>query len=216
MTHTNHRQGTVESLSKDYVIFVYAARGINNNGAGPKCQAFLHMAFQHEPVNAGSPQVGNLFTTSANELIEGTGGQTKAYAIFDTKKKAEALVRDITAADLGLSVIVSGLFNEVDSICRTAGIKRHTSQCSLGVWGKTEKLPGEQVMDIITMCGHGMVSSNLVRKLAVDVKKYRLSLQDAAGQLAKPCVCGVFNPRRAEDILREYIDGSLSGNNIYF
>jgi len=170
MTHTNHRQGTVESLSKDYVIFVYAARGINNNGAGPKCQEFLHMAFKHKPVNAGSPQVGNLFTASANELIEGVGGQTKAYAVFDTKKKAEALVKDITAADLGLSVIVSGLFNEVESICGTTGIKRHTSQCSLGVWGKTEKLPQEEVMDITTMCGHGMVSSNLVRKLAADVK----------------------------------------------
>ncbi len=214
MTHTNHRQGTMSSLSKDYVVFIYAARGINDKDAGPKCQKFLRMAFKHGPVNAGSPQVGNLFTSSANELIERTRGQTKAYAVFDNKEDAEALVKDITVADLGLSVIISGLFNEVDSICHTAGIKRHTSQCSLGVWGKTERLPEEAVMDIITMCGHGMVSSNLVRKLAADVKNCRLSLQDASRQLATTCVCGVFNPKRAEDILRRYIGSHYSSNSM--
>lgn len=205
MTHTNHRQGTAKDLSKDYVVFVYAARGINNKGAGPKCQEFLRMSFKYAPVNAGSAQVGNLFTASPNELIEGVAKQTKAYAVFDSKKKVEAIVRDLIKADLGLSVIISGLFKDVDNICRMTGIKRHTSQCSLGVWGKTEKLPPEEVTDIITMCGHGMVSTNLVYKLADDVKNYRLSLQDAARQLAKPCVCGIFNPKRAEDILRRYI-----------
>jgi hypothetical protein len=205
MTHTNHRQGTVKDLSQDYVVFVYAARGINNKGAGPKCQEFLRMALKYGPVNAGSAQIGNLFTASADELIEKVAGQTKAYAVFDSKKKAEAIIKDLIKADLGLSVTVSGLFKDVNNICRITGIKAHTSQCSLGVWGKTQKLPPEEVTDIMTMCGHGMVSSNLVRKLADDVKNYRISLQDAASQLARPCVCGIFNPTRAEDILRRYI-----------
>jgi hypothetical protein len=205
MTHTNHRQGTTESLSKDFVVFVYAARGINNKDAGPKCREFLRLAFKHSPVNAGTPQVGNLFTVSQDTLIEGSAGQTKAYAVFDSKENVEALVQDIAAADLGLSVIVSSLFDKADDICRKAGIKRHTSQCSLGVWGKTEKLPGQDILNVTTMCGHGMVSSNLVRKLATDIKSHRITLEAAAAQLARPCVCGVFNPKRAEDILRKYI-----------
>lgn len=117
MTHTNHRQGTEESLSKDYVVFIYAAKGINSKDAGPKCQNFLRMAFNHNPVNAGSPQVGNLFTIPAEKLIEGTGNQTKAYAVFDDKGKAEALVKDVTKENMGLSVIVSGLFQESSDIC---------------------------------------------------------------------------------------------------
>ncbi len=206
MTHTNHRRGTVESLGKDYVVFVYAAKGINNNGAGLKCQEFLRLAFKYNPINAGSPQIGNLFTVSVDKLKEEVKGQTKAYVVFDDKEKAKCLIKDIAAADLGLSVIVSGLFNEVEGICYAVGIKRHTSQCSLGVWGKTEMLPQETILDITTMCGHGMVSANLVDKLATDVKNHLLSLQDAASLLAKPCVCGVFNPKRAEDLLRRYIN----------
>ena len=60
-----------------------------------------------------------------------------------------------------------------------------------------------------TMCGHGMVSFNLVRRMVVDVQNKRLSLQEAAIIMAKPCVCGIFNPKRAENLLRQYIDGSL-------
>ena len=45
MTHTNHRRGSIENLNKDYVVFVYGARGINTKGAGPKCREFLRLAF---------------------------------------------------------------------------------------------------------------------------------------------------------------------------
>ncbi|MFC1898716.1 hypothetical protein ACFLXP_00050 [Chloroflexota bacterium] len=205
MTHTNHRQGTSESLSKDYVVFLYAAKGINSQGAGPKCQNFLKMAFKHNAVNAGSPQVGNLFTIPTETLIEGAGSQTKVYAVFDDKENAKALVKDVTEARMGLSLIVSGLFNEVDDICREAGIKRHTTQCSLGVWGDTERLPREEIINATTMCGHGMVSATLVKQMAGDVKNNLVSLKKAAGILAKPCVCGVFNPKRAEEIIKQCI-----------
>ena len=56
------------------------------------------------------------------------------------------------------------------------------------------------------MCGHGMVSFNLVRRMASEVRKGTLSLQKAAGIMAKPCVCGVFNNKRAEDLLKQCID----------
>ena len=203
MTHTNHRQGNRQSLNEDYVVFVYAARGINDKGAGPKCQEFLRMAFKYNPVNAGSPQVGNLFTINVNELIIGVGRQTKAYAVFDCKGKVESLIKDVNESDLGLSVIVSGLFDEVDDICQKVGIKRHTSQCSLGVFGNTGKLPQDEILEITTMCGHGMISSSLVYKLTSDVKNDRICLKKAASELAKPCVCGIFNPKRAENILRD-------------
>ncbi|MDP3879200.1 MAG: hypothetical protein Q8Q07_02695 [Dehalococcoidales bacterium] len=209
MTHTNHRQGTVDSLNRDYVVFMYAATRINDKGAGPKLQEFLRLGLNYGPVNIGSPRVGNLFTVSASALLEGVRGEKKAYVVLDDRHRAEALVKDVAKADLGVSVIVSGLFNEVDGMCRSAGIQRHTAQCSLGVWGKVDKLPQEsEVLDISTMCGHGMVSFNLVRRMADDVRNNRLSLEKAAGIMAKPCVCGVFNPARAAELLDQYIAGN--------
>ena len=205
MTHTNHRQGTLESLSKDYVVFMYAAVGINRKDAGPKLQEFLRIGHKYAPINAGSAKAGNMFTTSFDEIMERVTGGYSIYTVFDDKEKAKAFIKDVVKADIGLSVIVSGLFDEVDKICQAAGIKRHTAQCSLGVWGKREKLPPEEILDITTMCGHGMVSTSLVQRMATEVRKGLTSLEAAASILAKPCVCGVFNPKRAENLLKQCI-----------
>lgn len=205
MTHTNHRQGTRESLSKDYVVFMYAAKGINDKDAGLKLQEFLRMGYKYGPVNAGPARVGDMFMSSPEKLVERVVRATSAYMVFDDRGKVEALVNDVVEADLGLSVIVSGLFDEVDEVCRAVGIKRHTVQCSLGVWGRVERLPQPEILDITTMCGHGMVSFNLVRRMAAEVSKGLISLEKAGRIMAKPCVCGVFNPKRAEDLLRQCI-----------
>lgn len=205
MTHTNHRQGTRESLSKDYVVFMYAAKGINDKDAGLKLQEFLRMGYKYGPVNAGPARVGDMFMSSPEKLVERVVRATSAYMVFDDRGKVEALVNDVVEADLGLSVIVSGLFDEVDEVCRAVGIKRHTAQCSLGVWGRVERLPQPEILDITTMCGHGMLSFNLVRRMAAEVGKGLISLEKAGRIMAKPCVCGVFNPKRAEDLLRRCI-----------
>lgn len=209
MTHSNHRQGTIESLNKDYVVFMYAAGGINDKDAGPSLQEFLRLALEYEPVNIGSPRVGNIYTASPQEMIEELVDKKKVYVAFADRAKAEAFIKEVVKADLGISVVVSGLFNEVDNICQAAGIKRHTAQCSLGVWGKTERLPEEEILDITTMCGHGMISFNLVRRMAQDVRKGLINLEQAAGILARPCVCGIFNPKRAEELLQKYIDRGI-------
>ena len=146
-----------------------------------------------------------MYTSSTEELLERVVRDKKVYVVFDDREKAAALVKEAKKADLGLSVIVSGLFAEVDKICQAAGIKRHTAQCSLGVWGKVEQLPQTEILDITTMCGHGMVSFNLVRRMATDVSKGLRSLEEAAGIMAKPCVCGIFNTKRAEDLLKKCI-----------
>jgi len=207
VTHTNHRQGTRESLSKDYVVFMYAAKGINDKDYHPKLQEFLRMGYKYDPLNAGPVEVGDTFLSSPEQVVKEMAQEkgTSAYMVFDDRAKVEALLKDVVEADLGLSVVVSGLFDEVEKVCQTVGIKRHTAQCSLGVWGKIERLPQGEILDINTMCGHGMVSFNLVRRMADEVKKGLLSLEKASRTMSRPCTCGVFNPRRAEDLLRQYI-----------
>jgi hypothetical protein len=76
---------------------------------------------------------------------------------------------------------------------------------SLGIHGATEKLPSQAILDISTMCGHGMVAFSLVEHLVDEVKAGRLTVEKAAQELAKQCVCGVFNPVRAAEIIRKLL-----------
>jgi hypothetical protein len=197
--------GNRESLNKDYVVFLYSAKGVNDKDAGPKLQEFLRMGYRHSPVNAGPSRVGGTFFASPQKIIERIVKTRMAYLVFDDRNKVESFLKDVVKADFGLSVIVSGLFDEVDEICQTLGIKRHTVQCSLGVWGRIDRLPQQEILAVNTMCGHGMVSFNLVKRMAYEVSKGHLSYEEAGRTLARPCVCGVFNPKRAEELLRTYI-----------
>ena len=72
-------------------------------------------------------------------------------------------------------------------------------------WDLSGNNPHGEILDITTMCGHGMISFNLVRRIAVEVKRKLRSIEEAGRIMAKPCTCGVFNPIRSEELLRQYI-----------
>ncbi len=59
------------------------------------------------------------------------------------------------------------------------------------------------MLEIATMCGHGMVSFGLVRKMIDWVKEGRRRPNEAVRTLARFCICGVFNLSRAEKLLKE-------------
>ncbi len=203
MTHTNHRHGDIDSISRDYVVFMYAAKGINDKDAGTKLLEFMRMGYKYAPVNAGPARTGDRFMVEPHKVLERITRATSAYLVYDSKEKAEALVAEVVKSDLGLSVIVSGLFDEVDCMCKKAGVKSHTAMCSLGVWGKTGLLPKkEEILDIATMCGHSMVGFNLIKKMVEDVRTGRITLEEASNTLARPCSCGIFNPVRAGELIQ--------------
>ncbi|MFA5027737.1 MAG: hypothetical protein WC713_07645, partial [Candidatus Methylomirabilota bacterium] len=89
--------------------------------------------------------------------------------------------------------------------CATAGLSPHTAAVSLGVWGKTQRLPERKKLDLHTMCGHAMVPLALIDSVIAKITRKQLSVEQAAVELAKPCVCGVFNPTRAAELLRRLI-----------
>ncbi len=207
MTHTNHRQGTIESLKGDWVVMMRIARGINDQGSGLKLKKFLQLSRKHDSVNAGCSRIGNAFTVGRQKLIDEVGKSDKSASslvVFDSVDKVAAFLKDLVKADLGLSVIVSGLHAETDRMCREAGTRRHTVNHSLGVWGKTKLLPHPKILEITTMCGHGTIPFNLVRRMAKAVKNGGLSLEQAAVELAKPCICGILNTKRAQALIQEY------------
>lgn len=198
MTHTLHRMGTKESLSGDYIFLMMPAFGINNADSAPKLKKFFEIALRHKPVNMGDAKRSNMHVLSTLELMDNIDKKgTVVHAVYDNEEAAARALKDLKDADLGLSLVVSGIFENVKKQCQKVGIHRHGVNYSLGIWGKTEKLPPENVLEITTMCGHGLVSAALVSSLAEDVKAGRKNTESAAKEMAKMCDCGVFNPVRA-------------------
>jgi len=199
MTHSLHRRGSAESLSKDYVMIMLRAVGINDSDYLPKCQEFLRMARRHNPVNLGSEMKGNIYEFPLEEIIDQAKGDS--MAVFDNPEAVTAFLKELKEADLGLSVVVSGIFEKVDECFEKAGLKHHTANFSLGIWGQTDLLPSNDILEITTMCGHGMVSNNLVKAMVEEIRAGRKTPQEAAKVLAPNCTCGIFNPVRAAELL---------------
>lgn len=206
MTHSLHRRGCVESLKNDFVILVTPAVGINHQDAGPKLRRILDIITEVGPINIGSYETGTIYTGVTVEEIKASMPETpRVRCAFSSKEKILEVVRRIKEEDFGLSVTVSGLNEEVLDIAKQLGIKPHSINYSLGIFGRTDLLPAEEVLEFVTMCGHGMISQHLVVKLIEDVRRGKKSIKEAAILMAQPCVCGIFNTERAEELLKKYV-----------
>lgn len=203
MSHTLHRHGTVENLKTDFVIFAMSAKGMNEVDSNVQLRRFLEIVREFGPVNLGDMKTGNRFITSEETIINSTKDTSIVHGVFNNRGDFIKALKAIKDADLGVSVIVSGLLDATQACCQEAGVNRHTCETSLGVWGKTERLPDEDILRFSTMCGHGMVAFSLVKKMIEEVKEGRRTIHEAAEELAKPCQCGVFNPGRAAAMLEE-------------
>ena len=219
MTNTLHRYGTPQSLEDDYIVFAMAARGINDLNSTEKFRRFLEIAMRHRPVNLGDATKGGIFRPSkklnplahwfrkderdAAEFARAVEGPTVISAVFDNPESVVAFLREVSDADLGLSVNISALTDRADELAREAGITRHSVEYSLGFFGALDKLPERRILQISTMCGHGMVSFGFAQKMMDWVKEGRRTPEDTARYMARFCTCGIFNTSRASRILGE-------------
>jgi hypothetical protein len=217
MTNTLHRYGDAESFRDDFVVFAMCCRGKNDQGALPKLRKFLELALPFHPVNLGDARHGGALRPSRHlnptahwrrdsrpdfqAVIDGLDAITTVAAVFDNRPAAEAFLKKVREADLGLSINISTSIDGADQCCHAAGIPRHSVGYSLGFEGKTDKLPEADVLLLSTMCGHGMIAASLARKMIDWVKEGRRTPQQAATYLTRFCSCGVFNPSRACRIL---------------
>ncbi|MGZ3559955.1 MAG: hypothetical protein ACXU99_13200 [Thermodesulfobacteriota bacterium] len=209
MTNTLHRQGTSESLKNDYVIFAHTAKGITREGSAPKLQEFMRICMKYDPVNIGDGKQGNIHQDDIDiqKLIANQKDGAGAAAVFTDLDTLQKVIEELIKADLGISINISGLLEGVQQCCRNSGIDRHSVEHSVGFWGARDRLPEREILEFNTMCGHGMVSFNLIRKMIEYVKLKRLTPKKAAKIMAKCCECGVFNPLRAEILLEKIKTG---------
>jgi len=206
VTHTLHRRGTPGNLANDYVVFAMSAKGINEKDSATKMRQFMQIAQRYNPVNLGDMKTGNTYSVGTEKVIADIKDTSIVHAVFTDLETVAKVVQEVKDADLGMSVIISGLFDSAKECCQKTGLALHTVEHSLDIWGKTEKLAPGDVLEIATMCGHGMVAANLVVSMAEDIKAGRLSPEEAAEELAKQCCCGIFNLVRGAELL-----GAMAG-----
>jgi len=206
VTHTLHRRGTPENLANDYVVFAMSAKGINEKDSATKMRQFMQIAQRYNPVNLGDMKTGNTYSVGTEKVMADIKDTSIVHVVFTDLETVAKVVQEVKDADLGMSVIISGLFDSAKECCQKTGLTLHTVEHSLDIWGKTEKLTPGDVLEVTTMCGHGMVAANLVVSMAEDIKAGRLSPEEAAEELAKQCCCGIFNPVRAAELL-----GAMAG-----
>jgi hypothetical protein len=131
--------------------------------------------------------------------------------VFDDRANMESALAQLAEAELGLSVVVSGLFDEVADSCKKAGTRAHTVNHSLGFWGRTEKLPRREILEITTMCGHGLIAPGLVWHLAGRIRREEVSEADACRTMRKMCLCDIFNHVRAEGLMTHLVQEIAAG-----
>lgn len=212
MTHTLHRRGVADSLSRDYIFLIMPSKDINHVGSHRPLKRFFEIAQEQGAIKMGDCRSGNEYHQgSLANVVNNVQDRAVIHAVFNDKDKAIKMMRRLKDEDLGLSVVVSGLLHSVDECCQQAGLQRHTVEHSLGVWGRVDKLPPEHVLEVNTMCGHGMVTVGMINDVIDRVKRGRLTAARGAEELFKTCMCGIFNTSRAAELLQQVADEEKQG-----
>jgi hypothetical protein len=230
MTHTLHREGCPEALEKDYVLFIYPARGFNYKGSALKVRRLAELVFLSGPVSMiamerlpvtkngeSPPEVpdsirihgecpdGSFSHLEELKLRDIKSDGTRVFSIFNSREKLkEALIR-IVEADEGISIVVSGLIDRVREIASEIGVNPHMINLSLGIQGRTDRLPSADIREFTTMCGHGLISPHLIKDMIRRIKTEKIKEREASLFLAERCFCGSYNTHRSSELFEEKV-----------
>ena len=206
MTHSLYRLGSEDSLKGDFIFLCTPATGINDKDSTLKLIRILEILLEVGPTNIGFYGHGSLLDDISIEAIKKTIHDTsRLRCCFDDREKLEEVLRRIKVEDLGLSITVSGLLTELENIYEALDLKPHTINISCGIFGKIDRLPRRKILEISTMCGHGMISHGLAENIIKRAQEGNIDMDKAVYQLGKPCTCGIFNPSRAHKIIKDIL-----------
>jgi len=182
-----------------------SAKGLNEEGSAERMKQFLRILLRHHPVNYGDMVTGNCHVKSGEEILQNIQSTSIVHGVFTDEQDVVEILKELKEADLGMSVVVTGVHDETEKSCRESDLAKHTVENSLGIFGQHKKLPADEVLQLTTMCGHGMVPANLVERVIVQIKRGKKTVREGAVELTRPCHCGIYNPKRAEQLLRRLV-----------
>ncbi len=206
MTHSLHRMGDQSELRDDFVMLVMAGRDRMANETVRQNMAevwAILSEYEAELANFGTLNGGGRHRKPIAEFR--SINPWMIHAVFSDRDQLASCLAELKKRDLGISVAVSGCCEDVKKAATDIGLTPHTAHYSLGIHGNLEMLPSEQVLAITTMCGHAMVSRNLVADLVTRIRKGKMTHAVAAQKLCDLCDCGIFNKHKAERLLRQMV-----------
>lgn len=210
MTHTLHRQADEycpESPVCDIVFLSMAAQGFNSKDSKEKLKSVFRTLQKHPHANLADDNQGGIFTgVTEEEIIEKATDKAYMGAVFTEYSTLRDVLEELKEKDLGMSVVVTGEFEPVFEILKDVGLKPHTVNMSLGVFGKKGLLEADEIIAITSMCGHGMISPEWVKQKIKEIAEGTSTPEKASLELARGCTCGVFNPKLAEEIFRKVLE----------
>ncbi|MBT9778207.1 hypothetical protein GPL15_17030 [Clostridium sp. MCC353] len=203
MSHSLHRSGSIESQKNDFVWFMYQTKGINDKDIKPKAMIYIEAAERQGSENWGDVKTGPITRFDSAEIKDKITDKSRIRGVFTKREQVIGFLKEVKAADVGQSCVITGLIDEVIPCCREAGVTPHSANFSLGVWGNKGILPDEDTLSITTMCGHHMIPPKFVQYVVDQVDKGRLSPEEGAVKLSDFCYCGIFNQVRCADIIQD-------------
>ena len=217
MSHTLHRVGTEENLQHDFVFLCMPSKDINHEDSAPKLRRFFQLCEKNHCVTMGDCRGGNEWyqadkykledhLAGRQYMIDHVEDRAVITATFKDEADVVAMLEDLKREDLGMSIVVSGLVDHVKECCHKAGLEPHTVEHSLGRIGRTDLLPSNEILEIATMCGHSKVTVNYINEMIEKCRKGRCTPEEAAAELFKPCMCGIFNTDRAAMLIRRIVE----------
>ena len=189
----------------DYVVLAMSSAGFNREGSAPKLKEIMKIFAKYNPVNMGDMAHTCMARGGSHEeIIGGITEKSIIHAVYTDKETVMKVLEELKGADFGISIVVTGIFEEIFNLCKRVSIKGpFTVNMSLGIMGRTELLPDEKILEITTMCGHGMVSHRLTEEQIEKVRRGEITAEQAAREFARQCVCGIFNQARAAELIRK-------------
>lgn len=202
MSHSLHRSGSIESQKKDFCWFMYQTKGVNDKNIKPKALIYINAAEKNNSENWGDVKTGPITRYDSQEIRDKLSDKSRIRGVFTKREQVIGFLKEIKAADIDQSCVISGLIDEVAACCKEAGIKPHSANYSLGVWGNTGILPDDDTLAITTMCGHHMIPPKFVQYIVDQVDKGKITPEEGGLRLSEFCYCGIFNQVRAAELIK--------------
>ena len=131
-------------MSTRYVAFAMSAKGLNDAGADARLTKIREIKSKHNPVNGGDMKTENIFMQKKGVIFEETREISIVHGVFTNLKDLVGALRDVRKADLGISVVVSGLFDDTTKAATGAGCRCHTAEySSRHLWKNRAPTEGE-------------------------------------------------------------------------
>lgn len=173
-------------------MLTHVARGFNDKDAGPGLKQIALTMMKHTDLHFGDCKIGNKYQMDPAEIVEKL--TVGCQGVFKDKESLIACIKEPKEKDQGISIVVSGLFDEIFDCCHQAGIKPPLIEFALGVHGNTQKLWPPEILDFVTMCGHGLVSGRLVKKWLKTSRRARSRWKKRPSSWPRPVCAGYSIP----------------------